>query len=72
MMNVFLGIFLGSFLLLHIAALGNIIYNMFKLGTKFNMVWAWIINLLPLIGPILYFSCKRKFIYPNSKNFFQR
>jgi hypothetical protein len=42
---------------LYVVACCHIVYNIFKKGTKFNMMWCWVI-LIPMIGPLIYFSNK--------------
>lgn len=44
--------------ILYIAASCHIMYSIFK-KKKFNPMWVWVI-LIPLIGPMIYFSNKQE------------
>jgi hypothetical protein len=58
-MDVLIAIFLGIVLVLHVGAFCHVVYSIFKLKTKFNSIWIWIVFLLPILGPILYLSGKK-------------
>jgi hypothetical protein len=58
-MDILFAFFLGLVLALHVGAFCHVLYSIFKLKTKFNSIWIWIVFLLPVLGPILYLAGKR-------------
>jgi len=58
-MSIVVFLFLIIAFLLHVIALSHIIYMIFKTKTKFNCFWIWIVILIPIIGPIIYFNSKK-------------
>jgi hypothetical protein len=49
----------GLFIIVQTWAIIDVIYRIFKLGTKFKTYWIWIVLFLPVIGAIFYFQRKR-------------
>jgi hypothetical protein len=46
--------------LLHAFTMGHVIYKIFKLRTKFNTMWIWIVWFVPVFGPLFYFTGKKE------------
>ena len=59
MKEIILVTFYCLILVIHVWAFCHIIYQVFKLKTRFNMMLVWI-SLLPVIGPMIYFAGKKE------------
>ncbi|PCH69155.1 MAG: hypothetical protein COC06_08080 [Bacteroidales bacterium] len=40
-------------------AIIDVFYRVFKFGRRFKTYWIWLVILLPLIGPLIYFQRKK-------------
>ncbi len=59
-MEKYLVIIFGTLVIaLQLWAIIDVIYRIFKFGSRLKTYWIWVVILLPLIGPIIYFQRKK-------------
>lgn len=59
-MEKYLAIIFGSLLItIQLWAIADVIYRIFKFGRRFKTYWIWVVIMLPLIGPMIYFQRKK-------------